>query len=303
MGKKSFAKKEFVIGVIGIFALVTIFLLINFFKGVNPLDDGNIYYLKFDNIGKISNSSPVYINGYKAGNVTDIAYDFENNGAIIVTVSIDKRVNLPSDSYAQIGTKVLGDADISIVPKGNGDFLSPGDTIIGETDLGLMTEMSEKIEPVFNDLLPRVDTLITNLNIIISDPAIKQTIANSEQLTAELNAATVEINKLLRNDIPEITERMIAIEENVAGVSSELAEIDYRQMAASLDSTLTNLQNITAALNNGEGTAGMLLKDSTLYSNLNSTCEEAEALLKDLRENPKRYVHFSIFGKKEKEKN
>lgn len=303
MGNKSFAKKEFTIGIIGIAALLTIYLIINFFKGINLFDSGDIYYLQFERIGKISNSSPVYINGYKAGNVKNIAYNFEDNGDIVITVSIDEKIKLPAESYAKITTQVLGDSEISIIPMGEGGYISAGDTLPGVADLGIMSEMGEKMGPIFNDLLPKVDTLLTHLNTVISNPAITQILANSEQLTAELNATTKELKNLLNGDIPEITERMIEIEDNVAKVSGELAEVDYRQFAATLDSTLSNLHNITSALNNGEGTAGQLLKDTTLYSNLNSTCQEAESLLKDLRENPKRYVHFSIFGKKEQKEN
>ena len=121
-----------------------------------------------------------------------------------------------------------------------------------------------------------------------------------ERLTAELGTTTRQLNSLLTNDIPQISGRMIEIEDNLLATTSELKEVDYARLFGSLDSTLTNLQHITAALREGEGTAGRLLSDTTLYNNLNRTTEAATALLENLRENPKRYVHFSLFGRKEK---
>ena len=105
---------------------------------------------------------------------------------------------------------------------------------------------------------------------------------------------------MLSNEIPQITNRMIELEDNLLATTSQLKDIDYARLFGSLDTTLVNLQNITAALIEGEGTAGKLLNDTTLYHNLNRTTEAATALLENLRTNPKRYVHFSLFGRKDK---
>ena len=102
------------------------------------------------------------------------------------------------------------------------------------------------------------------------------------------------------NDIPQITGRVVEIEDDVLAVSSQLKEVDYESLFATLDSTLGNIHRISAALNESQGTLGLLLNDSALYNNLNSTCQEANKLLEDLREHPKRYVHFSVFGRKDK---
>ena len=117
-------------------------------------------------------------------------------------------------------------------------------------------------------------------------------------LTRQLNATTAQINSLINNDINEAAGKLVEIEDNLLTVSSQLSQVDYTALMASLEESLRNIQQITDALNNGEGTAGLLLKDSTLYNNLNATCESATALLEDLRNNPKRYVHFSVFGRK-----
>ncbi len=298
MAKNKIIKKELAVGIIGMVALLAIYLLINFFKGVNLFRNDNIYYAKFDDVSQLVNSSPIYLNGYKAGNVQSINYDYNNVNNIIVEMSIDKRLRIPVGSTAKISTHMLGSAEIGIIFSDNNEFYSPGDTIKGFMDKGIAGEADEKIIPAFNKILPKLDSILVATNSLLSNPAITSTVENIEQLTAELNITTKQLNTLLANDVPQITERMVQIEDDVLAMSSQLSEVDYKALFATLESTLVNVQRITTALNEGNGSMGLLLKDSTLYNNLNRTCNEATLLLENLRENPKRYVHFSIFGRK-----
>lgn len=291
--------KEFIVGAIGILALLLIYLMINFFKGIDLFKDGERYYVKFDNIGQVVNSSPIYLNGYKAGNVQGINYDFANMKYVIVTIDIDKRLRIPQGSYAEVNNHMLGGSDVSIVLGNSNKYLAPGDTIEGRLNKGLQGEMGDVI-PTITDMIPKVDSILTSLNTLLAAPQLHNSIKNVERLTSDLTTTTAQINALLGKDIPQITERMVQMEDDVLAVSSQLKDVDYNKLFASLESTLNNLEAITQALNNGEGTAGMLLKDNSLYNKLDSTCSAANALLTDLKQNPKRYVHFSVFGGKEK---
>ena len=152
--------------------------------------------------------------------------------------------------------------------------------------------------PTLNNMLPKVDSILLSLNTILANPAINNTLNNVEQLTTQLNSTSAELNKMLKGDIATAGEKLVALEDEMLKLSEKLNEIEYQKIVASLEASLSNIEQLTAALNNGEGTAGMLLKDSTLYTKLNNTCEAATALLEDLKENPKRYVHFSVFGRK-----
>ena len=143
-----------------------------------------------------------------------------------------------------------------------------------------------------------LDEPTKSLNGILANPAINNTLNNVEQLTTQLNSTSAELNKMLKGDIATAGEKLVALEDEMLKLSEKLNEIEYQKIVASLEASLSNIEQLTAALNNGEGTAGMLLKDSTLYTKLNNTCEAATALLEDLKENPKRYVHFSVFGRK-----
>lgn len=300
MGKKKIFSREFFIGVIGVTALLLIYFLINFFKGIDLFKMGERYFVQFENVSQLVNSSPVYLNGFKAGNVRNINYDFTNMKNVVVELEIDKRLHIPKGSIAKITTHMLGGADISIILSDNKTYLQPGDTLKGILDKGIAGEASEKIMPAFDSMMPKIDSILVSLNALLANPSLTASVENVESLTKELNTTTRELNRLLNNDVPQITERMIHLEEDMLAISSQLTEVDYARLFSMLDSNLVNIQQITSAINRGDGTLGMLMKDSTLYNNLNKTTEAATALLENLRENPKRYVHFSLFGRKEK---
>ena len=153
-------------------------------------------------------------------------------------------------------------------------------------------------------MLPKLDSILVSLNNTLANPAINKSVNNIETLTAELNTTATLLNSVLKNDIPVAAGKLIEIEDDLLKMSAQLSEVDYNKLIGSLEASLTNIQNITTALNNGEGTAGLLLKDEALYNKLNNTTEAATLLLEDLKKNPKRYVHFSVFGRKDKnEKN
>lgn len=296
--KKGIFSREFAIGAIGMAALLLVYFLINFFKGIDLFKMGERYFVRFDNVSQLANSSPVYINGFKAGNVQGIHYDYTDMKSVIVEMEIDKKLRIPRGSMARITTHMLGGADMSITLSDSREFIAPGDTIKGILDLGIAGEASEKIMPAFDRIVPKLDSILTSLNTILADPSLKTSITNVESITRDLAVTTKQMNSLLGNDVPQITERMVKLEDDLLAVSAQLGDVDYKHLFLTLDSALVNIRQITDALNSGQGTAGMLIKDSTLYHNLNSTCEAATALLENLRENPKRYVHFSLFGKK-----
>ena len=297
--KKGTFTRELWIGLLGIASIVIVYLLINFFKGINIFSNGEKYYVRFSNIGEIVNTSPIFINGYKVGHVSNVIYNFENPDEVYVEMLLDSQLQMPEGSVALINTKMLGSSTISLALGKSTTMIHPGDTIEGRMNTGAMDEAAEMI-PQITAMLPKLDSILVSLNSTLANPAINNSVDNIEELTAELNTTAKLLNNVLANDIPVATGKLVEIEDDLLKMSSQLSEVDYNKLIGSLEASLTNIQNITAALNNGEGTAGMLLKDSTLYNKLNNTTEAATLLLEDLKQNPKRYVHFSIFGRKEK---
>lgn len=297
--KKIFSR-EVIVGATGILAILIIYFLINFFKGINLFKPDNHYYVRFPDVCQLVNSSPIFVNGYNVGNVRNINYDYENPGNIIVTIEIDERMRVPSGSYATITTHMLGGTDMSLVLGKSNEILAPGDTITGFPDKGIAAVASETILPAFDKMLPKLDSVIGNLNTLLANPAINNTVNNAAAITEELKKTTDGINRLLAKDVPAITNRMVKLEDDLLAVSGQLKEVDYKSLVSQLENTLSNIEQLTVVLNSKEGTMGLLLNDTTLYRNLCTTCEQAEALLQNLREEPKRYVHFSIFGRKDK---
>lgn len=290
--------RELWVGILGIASICIVYFLINFFKGVEVFDDTDKYRIEFADIGEITNSAPVYINGCKVGNVSGIEHNFNNSRTVYVTVSIDKGLRLPEGSYAEIHNKLMGGSTISLILGNGKGTIAPGTTIKGKLDAGALGEAGN-IMPQVEAIIPKVDSVLTSLNMILSNPAINNTLNNIESLTAQLNTASLQINSLVANDIPTATGKLIKLEDDLLKISAQLNEINFNEMVGSLEASLNNIQQITTALNNGEGTAGMLLKDTTLYNRLDDVCTTAISLLEDLKANPKRYVHFSVFGRKE----
>ena len=293
MSKIKFSR-ELIVGLLGLAAMFVIYFLINFFKSIDIFDDTDKYRIEFTNIGELTNSAPVYVNGCKVGNVSSIEHNFNESSLVYLTVSIDKGMKLPEGSYAQIHNKLMGGSTICIV-LGNGEgVIEPGATLNGVLEAGAMGEVGNMV-PQIEAMLPKVDSMLTSLNNIVSNPAINNTLNNLEALSGQLNATSVQLNNLVNNEIPTALDKVIKLEDDLLKVSSQLSEVDYGTMIATLETSLNNIQQITTALNEGNGTVGMLLKDTTLYSKLNETCEAANALLEDLKENPKRYVNISVF--------
>lgn len=297
--KNSSFTRELWIGVLGIIAILTIYLLINFFKGINIFSTGEKYYVKFSDIGEVVNTSPVFINGYKVGHVSNVIYNFNNPEEVYVELHLDGQLQMPEGSIALINTKLLGSSTISLALGKSNTMLQPGDTIEGRMNTGAMDEASAMI-PKITAMLPKLDSILVSLNSTLANPAINSSVNNIEVLTAELNTTAKLLNNVLANEIPVAADKLVEIEDDLLKMSAQLSEVDYNKLIGSLEASLANIQEITTALNNGEGTAGLLLKDDALYNKLNNTTEAATLLLEDLKANPKRYVHFSVFGKKDK---
>ena len=154
--------------------------------------------------------------------------------------------------------------------------------------------------PQLEKMLPKLDSILGSLNMVLADPAIPTTLHNVQTLTANLAVTSGQLQTLMNKDIPQLTGKLNTIGDNFVLISNNLKEIDYATAMQSIDSTLANVKMITDKLNRKDNTVGLLLNDPSLYNNLNATTANAASLLEDLKSHPKRYVHFSLFGKKDK---
>lgn len=293
--------KEVKIGLIGITALAMLIFGINYLKGINMFQSANYYYVEYTNINGLAGSSPVFANGFKVGTVRSINYNYAKPGHVTVEVEVDKEMRIPKGSTGELVTEMLGTVKMNLLLKHSAtDFYQPGDTLPGKTNTGLMGAAEEKLVPQVEQMLPKMDSILQALNKLLADPALTATIHNAEKLTANLDVTTRQLNALMKNDLPQITGKLITVADNFAVISENLKGIDYASTFHKVDSTLYNVQLLTEKLNRKDNTIGLLLNDPTFYHNLSTTTANAASLLEDLKAHPKRYVHFSLFGKKDK---
>ena len=293
-------KKEVKIGIIGIAALAMLFFGINYLKGVRMFHASSYYYVEYTDINGLATSSPVFASGYKVGLVREIQYNHANPGHVVVEVELDKGMQIPKGSTGELVTEMLGTVKMNLkLNLQSKEYCQPGDTLPGIVNNGLMG-VAEGIMPKVEQLMPKMDSILNSLNQLLANPALRGTLENTERLTANLYVTTRQLNKLMQNDLPQITGRMITIADNFSTISESLKGIDYAETFQKIDSTLQNVQLLTSKLNSKDNTVGLLFNDPTLYNNLSATTANAASLLEDLQAHPKRYVHFSLFGRKDK---
>ena len=293
-------RKEVKIGLIGILAIGMLIFGINYLRGVAMFKSSRSYYVEFNNINGLPVSSPVFANGYKIGLVRDIQYNYEKLGTVTVEVEVEEGMRIPTGSKGELVTEMLGTVKMNLLLNlESQNYLQPGDTLQGFANNGIMG-VAETMVPKLELMLPKMDSILNSLNKLMADPALAATLHNAEQVTANLTVTTHELNKLMKNDLPKITGNLNSLTDNLNTISYNLKGIDYAATMRSIDSTLYNVRVLTNKLNSKDNTIGLLFNDPTLYNNLSATTSNAASLLEDLKSHPKRYVHFSLFGRKEK---
>lgn len=295
-----FFTKEVKIGLAGAIAIAALFIGLNFLKGINLFKSSNSYYIEFADIKGLAKSGPVLANGYKIGIVRDILYNYQNPGNVLVEISVDEDMNLPKGTTATLVSEMLGGCNLHLkLGEPSDERFQPGDTIKGDDTKGLMDKASDMV-PQIEEIANKVDTLLAALNALATNPNLPEIMENAEQITANLNQSSRQLNLLLKDDMPKLTGKMNRIGDNVITLTDNVNQLDLQGTFHKVDATLQEVQLMTEKLNRKDNTLGLLLNDSSLYNNLSNTAGSANNLLIDLKEHPKRYVHFSLFGRKDK---
>lgn len=298
-----FFTKEVKIALTGILGLVVLFFGLQFLKGLNVFSSDNSYYIAFDDVSGLSASSPVYANGYRVGVVKSLDYDYNPQGKIVAEIGLNKQMRLPVGSRAELASDLLGNIKINLMLADDPlHMLEAGDTISGAPQVGVMSKLSGMV-PAIEAIMPKLDSIMTSLNILLADPALKNTLHNVEGMTGNLQQTSAELRTLsasLNREMPAMMRKTDGILTNTEQLTSKLSAIDVADMTAKVNQTLENVEQMTRRLNSDEGTLGLLMRDASLYHNLNATAADADSLVRDLKAHPKRYVHFSVFGKKDK---
>ena len=295
--------KEIRIALVAIVGILVMYFGINFLKGMNLFSTNNAYYMTFDDIQGLGASTPIYADGYKVGTVDKVDYDYSGNGPIKVKADINKDLRIPAGSMAEIEKDIMGNLQVNLLLANNPrERIEPGSVIPGTVNAGMMGKAAQLV-PVVEKMLPKLDSILTNVNALLADPAIAASLHHVETITNNLTVPTRELNTLmagLNKQVPGMIRKANGVLDNTNRLTANLADLDVQGTLNRVNATLEGAQKFTDQLNSGKGSLGLLMNDTKLYDNMTSTMSHADSLVIDLKAHPKRYVHFSIFGRKDK---
>ena len=298
-----FFTKEVKIALVAILGIVVLYYGLQFLKGLPLFSSDDSYYVTFNDVSGVAPSTPVYANGYKVGVVKDVVYDYNPQGKIVAVVGLDEKMRLPKGSRAEIASDLLGNVKINLMLGDDPlNMVAKGDTIPGGEQEGMMSKLGAMM-PAIEAMVPKLDSIMTSLNILLADPALKNMLHNVEGMTSQLNATSNELHTLsisLNRNVPAIMQKADGVLDNTQQLTANLSAVDVAGMAASINKTLADVNAMTERLNSNEGTLGLLMRDDHLYRNLNTAAADVDSLFIDIKAHPKRYVHFSVFGRKDK---
>ncbi|WP_405607547.1 MlaD family protein [Polaribacter sp. Asnod1-A03] len=300
----------------GIIAIVIIALFIwgyNFLKGQNLFDTSSRNFkVEYSNIAGLTESSLVTINGLKVGKVTNIEFNRAEGkrGHLIVSFVIEKDIQFSKKSVVKIySPSPLGGSNLAIIPEYEGEEAISGDVLKGEVETSLFTSIGERLDPIqtkLEDIMVSADSLFNNVNNILdtnTQNSLKNSVQSLEFTLAEVKKTMLSINGILdtsSSDLKESIKNTKVITENFAKVSDTLANVNIGGIISKTEMTLDKANSILEGVKSGEGTLGKLITDEELYNNMSSATKELEYLLREMKLHPKRFVHFSLFGKKAK---
>ena len=295
--------KEIKIALVAIVGILVMYFGINFLKGMNLFSTNNAYYMTFDDIQGLGASTPIYADGYKVGTVDGLEYDYKENGPIKVKVDINKDLRIPQGSKAEIVKDLMGNLQVNLLLANNPrERVEPGGIIPGAVNGGMMDKAANLV-PVVEKMLPKLDSILTSVNALLADPALAASLHNVETITSNLTVSTRELNTLmagLNKQVPGMIRKANGVLDNTNRLTANLASLDVQGTLNKVNQTLESAHQFTEKLNSNQGSLGLLMNDTKLYDNLTSTMSHADSLVIDLKAHPKRYVHFSVFGRKDK---
>jgi phospholipid/cholesterol/gamma-HCH transport system substrate-binding protein len=308
---------ELKVGILVTIALAALLWGLNYLKGKDLFSSRNIYYAVYTNVDGLVSSNPIVMNGYRIGIVNNIEFMPDKSGNLLVTLLINDDVFISKNSIAKIFNSDLIGTKAMKIELGNEKMsLNNGDTILAELETGLAQQFGKEVGPIKNkaeDLIVNLDSVVTMLHSLF-DPNTKNNLrsginhlnsglASFDQLmTSEKGKLYLMISNIesISYNLKANNEQITHILNNLSVVSDSLAQVKFATTIKHADDAVMKMDNMLDKINSGKGSLGKLVNDEELYNSLNNTSKDLDELMKDLKANPNRYVHFSMFGKKDK---
>ena len=299
--KKIFSK-EFAIGLSVIVALLILFFGIDYLKGINLFKPANFYTVQYDNVAGLEIAAPVSIDGFKVGQVREINFNYDKPGSKIeVILALDKNLRLPRGSAAVIESSLLSGAYITLRLGSGPGHIPVGGNVNPAVTPDLMKSIGNEIMPAAGSILPKVDSLMYNLNLLASNPALNVSLQRLDGITFNALAATHSLNKSFSTQIPSILRnansisyRIDTVSGNLSRFSNSLAELPLSSTMDSINLLTSNLIRLSQQLNSKKSSLGLLMNDPELYNRLTQISADVDSLIVDIKRNPKRYINIKL---------
>lgn len=290
--------KEVKIGIAFVIAIIILYYGISFLRGVNLFKASNSYMVVFEDVAGLTQSTPVTLNGFQVGLVSSMKLDPVNQHRVVVYLNMDKGVNIPRGSKMSLDVSMLGSATILFESNPyTKENYSSSDTIVGIRKKGML-DAADGIVPQVEQIIPKIDSILIGLQTLVNSPALSQSLADINQITGDLAKSTKQLNAMmiaLNKDVPVITGNLNTMSGDLANVSGQFKQMDLGSTYKSIDNTMKNIEGLSNKMNSKDGSLGLLLNDRQLYDSINTTISNASLLLKDVRENPSRYINIKVF--------
>jgi len=302
--KKIKLSREIRVGLMTVAAIFILYFGLNFLKGIDIFSPVSYYYGIYENVDGLVPSSPVLIKGYKVGQVEDIQYDFTSSTPFVVKISVSNDISLPEGTFVELfDNGLMGGKAIQLVyatDVHNQSQHQSGDTLRSQVGVGLLSQLSGDLMPKIENIATQADSLLRSVRLLVDGKAVQNSLSSIEKTSADLAVSSAALKKMMQKDMPGIIDDVNVLTEDFRVISGNLKKIDFASTFNNVDLTIKDLNHITGQIKNSEGSLGLLVNDKSLYLNLSNTASSADKLLIDLQKSPKRYVHFSLFGSREK---
>lgn len=289
--------RNFTIGVSFLIALALVYFGVNFLKGSNILKKRNTQIALFENVTGLYTSSPVYVNGFQIGLVSNIQMISSNPIRFAVAIDLEGNYRIPKGSYFEFGSDLLGASQVNLIAnESSTEFFSPGDTLRGQQKADMMKSAAGML-PKADSILARIDSVVIALNKLMASPMWEQSITGIGSTITQLDQSSKKINDImisLRKDLPAVTHNLTTVSNDLKDVTAELNSLELQKTFNSIDTTVDNLKILSSKLTSTDNSLGKLVNDTQLHDNLTNTINTATTLLEDIRQNPEKYLSVRV---------